>query len=170
MRVVATRGAPLAEGLSLNDAASWCRARQAVRERVVLTNGCFDLVHIGHVRHLAAARRLGERLVVAVNNDCSVRALKGPGRPLLPLTERIELLCALRPVDLVVPFAEGTAVEVLRALRPDVYVKGGNYDPYSNRPAEASVALALGMVVVYLPRVADWSTSRLIQRIRQVPC
>lgn len=106
----------------------------AAGERVVLTNGCFDLLHVGHTRYLAAARALGDRLVVALNDDASTHRLKGPGRPILPLAERAELLCALRWVDAVVAFGAPTAVAIVTALRPDVYVKGGDYAAAGNRP------------------------------------
>src|SRR5262245_44818991 len=95
--------------------------------RVVLTNGVFDLLHVGHLRYLRAARALGDILVVGVNADARVRALK-PGRPLVPDTERAELVAGLDPVDFAVIFAEPTADALLRALRPAVYVKGGDYD------------------------------------------
>ncbi len=131
-----------------------------------MTNGCFDLLHSGHARYLAAARALGDRLVVALNDDASTRALKGPGRPILPLAERAELLCALRSVDAVVAFAAPTAVEIVRALRPDVYVKGGDYGTASNRPPEADAAEAVGARVAFLPFVEGRSTSAIIAHIR----
>jgi rfaE bifunctional protein nucleotidyltransferase chain/domain len=140
---------------------------EAAALRVVLTNGCFDLLHVGHARYLAQARALGDLLVVALNDDASTRALKGPGRPVLPLAERAELLAALRSVDAVVAFAQPTAVEVVRALRPDVYAKGADYATPGRRPPEAEVAEALGAQVVYLPFHADQSTSALLARIRK---
>lgn len=137
----------------------------AAGERVVLTNGCFDLLHVGHTRYLAAARALGDRLVVALNDDASARRLKGPGRPILPLAERAELLCALRWVDAVVAFGAPTAVAIVTALRPDVYVKGGDYAAADNRPPEADVAEAVGARVAFLPFVAGQSTSAIVARI-----
>jgi rfaE bifunctional protein nucleotidyltransferase chain/domain len=134
-------------------------------ERVVLTNGCFDLLHSGHVRYLAAARALGDRLVVALNDDLSTQSLKGPGRPILPLAERAELLCALRVVDAVVAFGAPTAVEIVRALRPDIYVKGGDYGHGANRPPEADAAEAIGARVAFLPFVEGRSTSAIIAHI-----
>lgn len=134
-------------------------------ERVVLTNGCFDLLHSGHVRYLAAARALGDRLVVALNDDLSTRDLKGPGRPILPLAERAELLCALRVVDAVVAFGAPTAVDIVRALRPDIYVKGGDYGPGAKRPPEADAAEAVGAQVAFLPFVEGRSTSAIIAQI-----
>jgi len=102
------------------------RARGELR-RVVLANGCFDLLHAGHVRYLAAARACGDYLVVALNSDESVRALKGPDRPLQPLQDRAELIAALRCVDAVTVFGEKTLEATLRTLRPDVHAKGTDY-------------------------------------------
>ena len=143
--------------------------RQAWRRdglRLVLTNGCFDLLHPGHVRYLAAARRLGDRLLVALNDDGSTRGLKGPGRPVLPLADRAELLCALRSVDAVLPFGESTAVRLVQALAPDLYVKGGDYAASSRRPPEADAAEALGGEVRFLPFVDGRSTTAILARIR----
>src|SRR6185436_10178457 len=95
--------------------------------RIVLANGCFDLLHVGHVRYLEDARARGETLIVALNTDESVRASKGPGRPRMPLAERAELLCALRCVDFVTWFPEATLERTLRLLRPDVHAKGTDY-------------------------------------------
>jgi rfaE bifunctional protein nucleotidyltransferase chain/domain len=135
--------------------------------RVVLTNGCFDLLHVGHVQCLQAARALGDVLVVGINDDESVAALKGDGRPVVPLTERIELLCALRAVDAVVPFSGETADELVRITQPDVYVKGGGYDPDTNPPPEAVIAAELGAAVVYIPQVTNRSSTGLIRDIRE---
>ena len=104
-----------------------CDAWRAAGERVVFTNGCFDLLHAGHVSYLTEARALGDRLVVGLNDDASVRRLKGPTRPLQPAGDRALILAALRAVDLVVAFAEGTPRELIREVRPDVLVKGGDY-------------------------------------------
>jgi rfaE bifunctional protein nucleotidyltransferase chain/domain len=150
----------------LDAAARLCAHWQADGRRVVLTNGCFDLIHVGHTRYLAQARALGDRLVVALNGDDGVRALKGEGRPVVPAAERAELLAALRAVDLVIVFESPTAVEVVRALRPDVYVKGGDYDATAHRPPEADAAAAVGTDVRFLPYVAGRSTQTLIAAIR----
>jgi len=141
------------------------RAWSASGLRVVLTNGCFDLLHVGHVRYLAAARALGDVLVVAVNDDASTSRLKGPRRPLVPLVQRMEVLAALRMVDAVVSFDEDTAVGVVRALLPDVYVKGGDYDGALARPPEADAAAACGAEVVFVPFETGHSTSALAERI-----
>ncbi|MEZ4215775.1 MAG: D-glycero-beta-D-manno-heptose 1-phosphate adenylyltransferase [Myxococcota bacterium] len=103
------------------------RAAQRRGERVVFTNGCFDWLHVGHVRSLEQARSLGDRLVVAVNSDASVRRLKGPTRPRVPARQRAEVLAALACVDWVVVFGADTPLRTIRALRPDVLAKGGDW-------------------------------------------
>jgi rfaE bifunctional protein nucleotidyltransferase chain/domain len=128
------------------------------RARVVLTNGVFDLLHVGHLRYLRQARALGDVLVVGVNADATVRAAK-PGRPFVPDVERAELVAALEPVDYAVIFAEPTADALLRALRPAVYVKGGDYA--ADTLPEAPTARALGAEIVLVPLIADRSSSKL---------
>ncbi|HEV3230940.1 MAG TPA: adenylyltransferase/cytidyltransferase family protein [Candidatus Dormibacteraeota bacterium] len=139
------------------------RAREEGK-RVVLTNGCFDLLHPGHLSYLRRAREQGDLLVVGVNSDDSVRVLKGPGRPLVAEADRAGLLAALDPVDLVVIFPELRADELLRAVRPDVYVKGGDYSPETL--PEAPTAAELGADIRLLSFVPGYSTSGLIKRIR----
>jgi rfaE bifunctional protein nucleotidyltransferase chain/domain len=134
--------------------------------RVSLTNGVFDLLHVGHLRYLRAARAAADLLVVAVNTDASVRAFK-PGRPFVPDVERAELVAALEPVDFVTLFGDRTADGLLRDLRPDVYVKGADYT-HGTLP-EASTAHELGIEVRLIPLVADRSTSRLVEALRQPP-
>jgi rfaE bifunctional protein nucleotidyltransferase chain/domain len=133
--------------------------------RVVLTNGCFDLLHPGHLALLESARREGERLIVALNSDISVRGLKGEGRPLVPEDERAEILLALEPVDRVVVYGDPTPLEVIRALLPDVLVKGADWaaDAIVGRP---EVELAGGQVV-RVGLLAGRSTSALVDRIRR---
>jgi rfaE bifunctional protein nucleotidyltransferase chain/domain len=137
---------------------------RAAGRRVVLTNGCFDLLHVGHARYLGQAAALGDVLVVAVNADDSVRALKGPGRPLVPAAERAELLAALAAVDYVTIFPELTVEALLRATRPDVWVKGGDYRP--DDLIEAPVARAVGAEVRMLDLQPGRSTSGLLAQIR----
>jgi D-beta-D-heptose 7-phosphate kinase / D-beta-D-heptose 1-phosphate adenosyltransferase len=140
-------------------------ARQrGLGRRVVFTNGCFDLLHAGHVAYLAAARALGDLLVVGVNSDRSVRRLKGPGRPLNPLADRMAVLAALRSVDHVVAFDADTPLELVRALRPDVYAKGGDYR-IETLP-EAPLMAELGGEVALLPYLEGRSTSGLLRRLR----
>jgi rfaE bifunctional protein nucleotidyltransferase chain/domain len=144
---------------------------QAHGLRLVLTNGVFDLLHAGHVGYLQQARALGDLLVVALNSDASVRAIKGPLRPLTPEADRAALLAALRCVDYVTIFEEPTAESVVAALRPEVYVKGGDYalgvggPPDLSRLPEARAVLAYGGAVRLLPYAAGRSTSELIRLI-----
>jgi rfaE bifunctional protein nucleotidyltransferase chain/domain len=135
------------------------------RARVVLTNGVFDLLHVGHLRYLRQARALGDLLVVGINSDFSVRSsLNKPGRPLVPDTERAELVAALEPVDYAVIFAEPTADDLLRAVRPAVYVKGGDYSE-ATLP-EAATAHALGVRLAFVPLVPDRSSTSLAHALR----
>jgi rfaE bifunctional protein nucleotidyltransferase chain/domain len=137
---------------------------------VVWTNGCFDLFHAGHVRSLRAARALGDVLVVGINSDASVQRLKGPGRPILPATERAELLAALASVDAVVVFDEDTPEECIRLLRPDVHCKGADYAPPHGKPIpESALVASYGGRVAFLPLVEGLSTTDLIRRIRELP-
>ena len=148
--------------------AALVRERQAWREagrRVVLTNGCFDLLHAGHLALLEAARHEGDALVVAINSDGSVRRLKGEGRPLVPQAERAEALAALEAVDRVVVYDEDTPLAVVKALVPDVLVKGADWgaDEIVGR-AEVEAA---GGRVVRVALVPGRSTSGLVERIRR---
>lgn len=133
--------------------------------RLVFTNGCFDLLHRGHVSLLERARALGDLLVVGLNSDASVRRLKGPGRPLVPVEDRAYLLASLRPVDAVTIFEEDTPLALIRALLPDVLVKGADYRP--DEVVGAEVVRAAGGDVHLLPLDEGRSTSGLLERIRQ---
>lgn len=132
-------------------------------EKLVFTNGCFDILHPGHVRYLAEARALGDRLVVAVNADASVSALKGDKRPLLPLDERMEILAALVAVDYVVSFDEKTPQKVIDAIVPDVLVKGGDWT--LDNIVGREIVESNGGKVLSLPFAPGYSTSGLIDRI-----
>jgi rfaE bifunctional protein nucleotidyltransferase chain/domain len=144
------------------------RDRDAWREaglKVVWTNGCFDLLHVGHLRSLEAAKKLGDKLVVGINGDASARALKGEGRPLMPAEERAQLVASLAPVDRVVVFEEATPEAALERLRPDVHAKG---EDYADRPMpERAVVEAYGGVVELLPLVTGRSTTDLVRRLRE---
>jgi D-beta-D-heptose 7-phosphate kinase/D-beta-D-heptose 1-phosphate adenosyltransferase len=144
--------------------AEGARLREA-HQRVVFTNGCFDLLHPGHVRYLQQARALGDALIVALNSDRSVRALKGPARPILQQDERAEVISALACVSYVTIFDEATPQKIIAALLPDVLVKGGDWslDTIIGR-AEVEAA---GGQVLSLPFVSGVSTSEIIERIRQ---
>jgi rfaE bifunctional protein nucleotidyltransferase chain/domain len=134
---------------------------------VVWTNGCFDLLHMGHVHSLQAARSLGDVLVVGTNSDHSVRCLKRPGRPVIPASERVEILAALESVDHVVVFDELTPNAMLSNLKPDVHCKGAEYAPPHSKPIpEAKVVESYGGRVMFLPWVPSFSTSNIIRRVR----
>ena len=151
--------------------ASLLKVRAAYREAgrtVVWTNGCFDLLHAGHVRSLQAASRLGDVLVVGLNSDASVRALKGARRPVLPEGERAEVLAALECVDHVLVFSDPTPTATLERLQPDVHCKGADYAPPHGKPIpERAIVEAYGGRVEFLPLMAGASTTELIHRARQ---
>lgn len=130
--------------------------------RVVLANGCFDLLHVGHVRYLADARSRGDFLVVGINSDASARALKGPGRPLVPIAERLELVAALRAVDAVFAFDEPTLEASLRALRPSVHAKGPDYTPETVPEREIDRELGIEIAICGDPK--QHSTTELLER------
>lgn len=142
-------------------------AARARGERIVMTNGCFDLLHAGHVRYLDEAAALGDRLVVAVNTDASVRRLKGPSRPVNPLAQRLEVLAALRAVDWVVAFDDDTPRRLIAAVAPDVLVKGGDYRVADI--AGADDVLRHGGEVLTLPFHDGLSSTRLIEAARHAP-
>ncbi|MGD8276315.1 MAG: D-glycero-beta-D-manno-heptose-7-phosphate kinase [Thiohalocapsa sp.] len=139
---------------------------RAAGERVVFTNGCFDLLHVGHVTYLERARRHGERLVVGLNTDRSVRALKGEGRPLIGEQDRARVLAALAAVDGVVLFDADTPIQLIRVLRPDVLAKGADYR--EDEVVGAAEVKAWGGQVVLVPLVADRSTSAIVERMRPI--
>lgn len=139
--------------------------RRAAGERVVFTNGCFDLLHAGHVALLDAAAALAEILVVGLNTDASVRRLKGPPRPLMQQGERARVVAALRAVDYVVFFDEATPLRVIQALRPDVLVKGGDYE--LDAIVGREVVESYGGRVVRVPLVPGCSTTALLARLHE---
>jgi rfaE bifunctional protein nucleotidyltransferase chain/domain len=138
---------------------------RAAGKRIVFTNGCFDLMHVGHVRYLAAAREAGDLLVVAINDDASVQRLKGPERPLVPEAARAEVLAALAAVDYVTIFGEDTPAEVIAALLPDVLVKGADWAP--DQVVGREVVEAHGGRVLLIPVVEGFSSTALVERLRR---
>jgi rfaE bifunctional protein nucleotidyltransferase chain/domain len=134
-------------------------------KRIVFTNGCFDLLHAGHVTYLAQAKSLGDVLIVGLNSDASVRALKGSERPLVPQEDRALLLASLSFVDFVVIFDELTPHALLQTLKPDVHVKGGDYT--EDDLPEAPLVRSYGGQIVILPKVEGRSTTELMRRIRK---
>ncbi|MFO7270661.1 MAG: adenylyltransferase/cytidyltransferase family protein [Sphaerobacter thermophilus] len=148
---------------------------RAEGKRVVFTNGHFDLLHVGHLRYLQAARALGDTLIVGVNDDAVTRLRKGPGRPIVPEEERAELVAGLACVDYVVIFHEETAEAAVARLRPDIYVKGGDYaiDEAEERAGkqplpEAAVVRGYGGEVRTVPLVPGRSTTDIVRRIREM--
>ena len=135
-------------------------------KRLVFTNGCFDLLHAGHVRYLQQARELGHALAVGLNSDRSVRELKGEGRPVNAEEDRAEVLAALGCVDYVVIFDGKRATDTLRAVRPHVYAKGGDYTPASLDPDERAALAAVDAEVRILPLVPGRSTTAALERMR----
>jgi D-beta-D-heptose 7-phosphate kinase / D-beta-D-heptose 1-phosphate adenosyltransferase len=133
-------------------------------EKIVFTNGCFDLVHVGHLRYLQAARRLGDRLVVAINSDGSMRKLKGPGRPILPLDQRLKVLAGFGCVDFVLAFEEDTPHTLLEAIRPEVLVKGANYS--LDGVVGREIVETYGGEVKTVALTENRSTTNLVERIR----
>jgi rfaE bifunctional protein nucleotidyltransferase chain/domain len=142
--------------------------KQYAGRHLVFTNGCFDLLHVGHVRYLAAARELGDALVVGLNGDRSVRELKGPDRPINQQNDRAEMLAALASVDHVVIFEEPRATALIRELRPDVYVKGGDYNLNTLDQEEVAVLRNIMARIQILPIVPGQSTTALIQALRKI--
>jgi rfaE bifunctional protein nucleotidyltransferase chain/domain len=157
----------MGEVLTLEAARARREAWRASGAVVVFTNGHFDLLHVGHLDYLEKARALGDVLLVGVNGDASTERLKGAGRPLVPAVERARLLAALVPVSGAMVFEEDTAHEVIAALEPDIYVKGGDY--HDKPLPERALVETLGGRVVLIDSVPDRSTTRLIARIRALP-
>ena len=138
--------------------------RQQARS-IVFTNGCFDILHAGHVRYLAAAKSCGDVLIVGLNSDSSVSALKGPSRPINPEDDRAEVMAGLEAVDYVAIFADATAERLVELIKPDVYVKGGDYTV--DQLPEARIAAAYGGKTVLIPEVPGRSSSNIIKKIAQ---
>jgi len=153
--------------LTLEDAVAARAALRRTGRRLVLTNGVFDLLHPGHLYSLAAARALGDALFVAINSDASVRALKGPTRPILSETERAYALGALECVSGIVIFNTERLTAEIRALAPDVYAKAGDYTLETLNPEERAALEACGADIQFLPFWEGFSTTALIQKIRE---
>lgn len=151
--------------MSQEEAIVYAAAEKRNGRRVVFTNGCFDLLHPGHIRCLEQARSLGDSLIVAINSDASVRALKGIGRPLMPEAERAEILAALAAVDVVTTFDAPTPREIITRVLPDVLVKGADWG--SDEIVGRQEVEAAGGTVTSVPVVPGYSTSGILARIRE---
>jgi rfaE bifunctional protein nucleotidyltransferase chain/domain len=149
----------------------WLRGKLAEHrnrgQRIVFANGCFDMLHVGHVRYLEGARREGDILVVGVNSDASVSALKGPGRPILDENGRALLVAALRPVNYVLLFSEPSVESLLEALRPDVHAKGTDYT--TETVPERATANRLGIRIAIVGDPKEHSTRDLLESVRKAP-
>jgi len=134
-------------------------------KRIVFTNGCFDVLHLGHVRLLQVAKQQGDILVVAVNGDDYVRQTKGEGRPVFPELERKEILAALQAVDYVVGFYEERSANLILRIRPHVFVKGADYETVLH-PSEREAAEQVGAAIVFVPLIPDRSSSKIVARVK----
>jgi D-beta-D-heptose 7-phosphate kinase/D-beta-D-heptose 1-phosphate adenosyltransferase len=133
--------------------------------RIVFTNGCFDLLHVGHAHYLEQARELGDFLIIGLNSDESVRAVKGENRPIVPENERAQLLAALASVDMVIIYGETRSTPLLDLLRPEIFVKGGDYTRQTMNQEEKNFVESYGGQVVLIPPLPDSSTTAMIERI-----
>ncbi len=149
-----------------NDIEKLCEILHRAGEKIVFTNGCFDILHAGHVRYLEKARSFGDCLVLGLNTDASVRGNKGPSRPINSELDRAEVVGALKSVDYVVLFGEKTAETIIAKVRPDVYVKGGDYT-LETLP-EAKIVQSYGGRVEFVQMVAGRSTTNVIKKIEQL--
>jgi rfaE bifunctional protein nucleotidyltransferase chain/domain len=138
---------------------------RAAGKKIVATNGCFDLLHVGHVRYLEAARALGDILIVGINGDEAVRTLKGKGRPVNNASDRAEVVAALQCVELVVIFSEVRATRFLELAAPDVYVKGGDYKPETLNAEERDALSKIGAKIDIVPLEKGYSTTQLLARL-----
>ena len=151
--------------VELEELSDRCENLRSAGKKIVATNGCFDLLHVGHVRYLQAARAFGDLLVVGLNGDRSVHELKGAGRPLTTQSDRAEILAAFACVDLVAIFPDLRATKFLAAVRPAVYVKGGDYTPRTLDEEELAILKKIEAEIRIIPFEAGYSTSGLIERI-----
>lgn len=151
--------------IAKDDIEVFCEILRKGNKRIVFTNGCFDILHAGHVRYLAQARALGDCLILGLNTDASVRRLKGDQRPINSELDRAEIVGGLRSVDYVVLFGEPTAEDLVSRVRPDVYVKGGDYTPETL--PEAKIVSEYGGQIKFIPMVEGRSTTNVIEKIKQ---
>ncbi len=146
----------------------WRKAFHAAGKKLVVTNGCFDILHLGHVSYLESARNLGDALLVGINGDAAARQLKGPGRPVNSEADRAAVLAALASVDGVCIFADKTAIKFLSAAKPDIYVKGGDYTLDTLNQKERRLVESAGGKIVILPLVPGKSTTALLKKISRL--
>ena len=152
--------------VNVKELAQIAKAMRAAGKRLVITNGCFDLLHLGHVRYLQAARALGDVLAVGLNGDQSVRELKGADRPINNERDRAEVLAALEDVDFVAIFPEVRATRFLETVAPEIYVKGGDYTPDTLNAEERAIMEKIGTEIRIIPFEPAYSTSGVIDRLK----
>jgi len=153
--------------LTLDQATAERKRQSAAGKRMVMTNGCFDLLHVGHISYLQASRELGDQLWVLINGDASVRALKGPHRPIESELERAYCLAALSCVDHIVVFDNPRLVEEIKLLQPDVYTKAGDYTLDTLHPGERAAFESVGTEIKFLPFLEGFSTTKMIEKIHR---
>ena len=158
---------PYGSVLSGKALAEAVRKLQKQGKRVVWTNGCFDLLHAGHLAVLKKAKKLGDVLVVGLNSDASTRKLKGPGRPVNPQRDRAHLLAALRPVDYVAIFRSITPLQLLKQVKPDIFAKGGDYTLETMRQDERRAVESYGGKIRFLPFVKGYSTTNSLKKLKK---
>lgn len=146
-----------------NNVKNFCEELRTQNKKIIFTNGCFDIIHAGHVRYLTAAKSFGDVLIVGLNSDESVRRLKGASRPINSEQDRAEVLLGLKAVDYVIIFGEDTAENLIADVRPNIYVKGGDYN-LENLP-EAKIVMSYGGKVEFINLVAGRSTTNIIKKI-----
>lgn len=152
--------------IPFNELVDWSRSQKDKSKHIVATNGCFDILHPGHIRYLRAARALGDCLIVGLNSDASVQSLKGPNRPINPEADRAEVLAALEMVDAVTIFPEMRATHFLKEVSPDIYVKGGDYKESDLDQDEVAAVRSCGGRIEILPLVPGKSTTNIVNRMK----
>jgi len=152
--------------IPFNELMDWARAQKDKNKHVVATNGCFDILHTGHIRYLRAARALGDRLIVGLNSDASVKTLKGPTRPIHSEADRAEILASLEMVDAVTIFPDMRATAFLKEVSPDIYVKGGDYKQSDLDQDEVAAVRSCGGRIEILPLVPGKSTTNLVNKMK----
>lgn len=150
--------------ISLNELLAKLKELKLQNKTIVTTNGCFDILHVGHVRYLNQAKNLGDILIIGLNSDSSVKMLKGPTRPINNENDRAEVLAGLSAVDYIVLFSDKTPADLLKQIKPDIHVKGGDYDV--NTLPEAKIIQEAGGKIVFLPFVAGKSTTSIIEKAK----
>lgn len=158
---------PQAQIMDLSKAKAWRAELKKKNLKLVITNGCFDILHRGHAQYLMQARALGDAMLILINSDRSVRELKGPSRPIIDEYNRAYMLCALESVDSVVMFDTQRCDDMFIELRPDIYVKGGDYTLETINPQEREALQSVNAAIRFLPFVEGFSTTEIINKLKE---